>query len=193
MRRFRRFHRICFFAYAVCTEIILGKLLIYTWGRMKQLVIYGIHKIPDRGNGKERKELWTENIETLYDNTRRLFRDKGKLAKIMLAETGKLLLLYVVPLVCGALLGVKQPESYHILGLAALMFMLSNALPNLAGMGSAEFSFFLIFSDVYGNMALPVLLLYRLTTCYMPFLFSCIWALCAFCRYRYQNNRGNNS
>ena len=180
------------FAYAVCTAIILGKLLIYTWGRMKQLVIYGIHRLPDRGNWKERKELWTENIEILYNNTRSLLSDRGRLVRIMLAETGKLLSLYVVPLVCGALLGVKQPESYHILGLAALMFMLSNALPNLAGMGSAEFSFFLIFSDIYGHMALPVLLLYRLTTYYMPFLFSCIWALCAFCRYRYQNNREND-
>lgn len=177
------------FAYAVCTAIILGKLLIYTWGRMKQLAIYGIHKLPDRGKWQQRKELWIENIEFLYDNTRILIRDKGKMVRIMLAETGKLLSLYVVPLVCGALLGVKQPGIYHMLGLAALMFMLSNALPNLAGMGSVEFSFFLIFSVIYGNMTVPILLLYRLTTYYMPFLFSCIWTLCGFCKYRYQNRK----
>ena len=181
------------FAYVVCTVIILGKLMIYTWGRMKQLVIYGIHKLPDRGKWKERKELWVENIDILYDNTRSLFRDKGKLVRIMLAETGKLLSLYVVPLVCGALLGMKQPGIYRMLGLCSLMLMLSNALPNLAGMGSIELSFFLIFSAVYGDMALHVLLLYRLITYYLPFLFSCIWSLCGFCRYRYQNKRKNNS
>ena len=175
------------FAYVVCTAIILGKLLIYTWGRMKQLVLYGLHKLPDRGKWKKRKALWIENIEILYDNTRALLSDRGRLVKIMLAETGKLLSLYAVPLVCGALLGLKQPAAYHMLGLAALTFMLSNALPNLAGMGSVEFSFFLIFSAIYGDSTLPILLLYRLTTYYLPFLCSCIWTLCGSFRYRQQN------
>ena len=175
------------FAYVVCAVIILGTLLIYTWERMKQLVLYGLHQLPNGGKWQERKEKWTENIEILYDNTRSLLSDRGKLAGIMLTETGKLLSLYAVPLVCGALLGLKQPGIYHMLGLASLMFMLSNALPNLAGMGSVEFSFFLIFSAIYGDSTLPVLLLYRLTTYYLPFLCSCIWTLCGSFRYRQQD------
>ena len=173
------------FAFIICAAVILEKLLVYSWEKMKMLVQYLIGKLPDRGKWIGRKQSWLDNIDILYAQTHGLLRDRKKMLLILLVEVGKLLLLYLVPLICAVLLGLEQPGIYHMLGLGALMFMLSNALPNIAGMGSIEFSFLLIFSTFFGDMTLSVLLLYRLATYYMPFLQSCICFLFSYWRYRH--------
>ena len=176
------------FAFIVCTAIIMGKLLIYTWERVKNFALGVIQKLPDRGKWKKWKISWCESIETLFMETHLLFRNKKKLFLILITEILKLLALYIVPIFCGSLLGLHPSEKIHLLGLASLMFMLSNALPNIAGMGSIEFSFFLIFSQIYGEMTLSVLLLYRLSTYYGPFALSLIYSICNVQLYRHKLN-----
>ncbi|EJW92353.1 hypothetical protein, membrane, partial [gut metagenome] len=82
---------------------------------------------------------------------------------------------------CAWILGLGAENAWHILGLSGLMFLFSNVLPNVAGMGSVEVSFFLVFSQLFGEHTLSVLLLYRIGTYYLPFLLSCVW-LVTICR-----------
>ena len=63
--------------------------------------------------------------------------------------------------------------------LAALMLLITNALPNVAGVGPMEFAFLLLFapwSDT--TVASSALVLYRVATYFFPFLLSVIVFLC---------------
>ena len=168
-------------AYGACIAVIVGLLLICTWGRVKQGALWLIAKLPDTGKWPERKQHWSEHITLLYENTQSLMKDRTGLWKIFLLEVAKLAALYAAPGLCAWILGLGAENAWHILGLSGLMFLFSNVLPNVAGMGSVEVSFFLVFSQLFGESTLSVLLLYRIGTYYLPFFFFFLWMV-AICR-----------
>lgn len=164
-------------AYGVCIGVITGLLLVCTWGRVKQGVLWLIGRLPDTGKWPQRKQRWHDHIVLLYENTHSLMTDWAEVGKIFLLELGKLAALYLTPGLCAWVLGLGAENFWHILGLSGLMVLFSNVLPNVSGMGSVEVAFFLVFSHLFGASTLSVLLLYRIGTYYLPFLFSCVWML----------------
>ena len=70
-------------------------------------------------------------------------------------------------------IGIDYFSLIQIQTLSALAHVISNALPNIAGMGSVEAAFLLLFS-CYMDAAdvSSVLVLYRLSTYFVPFLLS---------------------
>lgn len=75
-----------FFAFDICSVIILGKLMICTWARVKNFALYVIQRLPDKGKWEKWKISWSENIETLFTETHLLFRNKKKLFLVLITE-----------------------------------------------------------------------------------------------------------
>ena len=71
------------------------------------------------------------------------------------------------------ILGLSGPSFWHVQLLTALMHLISNALPNVAGVGPVEFAFVLIFSHYMEYaQASSALILFRVATFFFPFILS---------------------
>ena len=69
--------------------------------------------------------------------------------------------------------GVSTLSFWQVQLLAALIYLISNALPNVAGVGPVEFAFMLIFSHyIEYAQASSALILYRIATFFFPFILS---------------------
>lgn len=159
--------------YGICTLIIIGLLLLCAWKRLQQLAFGGIDRLPRAR--EERKESWKENLAALHTQSQRLLRDRRRLGRVLVWNLLKLFCLYLTLFLSVRMVGVTSLSVWRIQLLGALMHMIVNALPNVAGMGPAEAAFFLIFSGYmgYGQLS-SALILYRTATFFFPFLLSAI-------------------
>lgn len=159
--------------YGVCAVIIAGLLFLCAWQRVQQLARLGIDRLPDTGPWKGRKRTWERNLEALYDQSQRLLRDKKRLCRVLAWNSLKLFCLYLTLYLSLRLVGVSVLSLWRVQLLGGLMHIVVSALPNVAGMGPAELSFWLIFSRYmeYGQLS-SALILYRTATFFVPFAFS---------------------
>ena len=162
-------------SYGVCLAIITTLVLLCTWGRVRDLAERLIALLPDKGRLTGWKQAWRTNLEQLYTESQKLLHSRGTVVRILLINWVKLAGLYAIPWVGLQLLGLPTDSFFQVQLLTALMHLISNALPNVAGMGSIEVSFYLIFSGYVGEQTMALLILYRLATYYFPFFLSCFW------------------
>lgn len=159
--------------YLICAGIIVALVLLCTWERARRLARWGLGHLPDTGAWGRRRRLWEENLDALYRQSRRLLRDRGRLGAALALNGPKLCCLYAVPYVCARALGIPAPSFWRMNLLMALTHLISNALPNVAGVGPLEFAFMLLFPCCMGYAeASSVLILYRVATFFAPFLMS---------------------
>ncbi|MGM9662369.1 MAG: YbhN family protein [Oscillospiraceae bacterium] len=159
--------------YGICALIIAALLLLCTWEKVQRLALWLVDRLPDTGKWEGRKRLWRTNLTALYAESRHLLRDRRRLCKVLALNVLKLLCLYSVPFLCMRMLGIAGPSFWHTQLLTALMHLISNALPNVAGMGPVELAFVMIFSHyIEYAQASSALLLYRVATFFFPFLLS---------------------
>lgn len=159
--------------YGACTLIITGLLLLCAWKPVQRLACCGIDRLPERGKWETRKVRWKQNLAALYDQSQRLLHDRRRLCKVLLWDCLKLFCLYLTLFLALRLTGETTLSIWRIQLLGALMHMITNALPNVAGMGPAEFSFLLVFSHFVGGGQLSsALILYRTATYFFPFMVS---------------------
>ncbi len=171
------FFRYLLISYVICLVIIAALILLCTWKKVRDGALWLIDRLPDRGKWIARKKSWQDNLNALYTQSQELLRTKTKFFRILVLNFTKLFVLYSIPYFCMKLLGIETYTYMQVQTLASLMVLISNALPNIAGMGSAEFSFFLVFSECLGEHTMEALILYRLATYYFPFFLSIIWFL----------------
>lgn len=159
--------------YLVCTLIITALILLCTWDRVHRLACWGIGRLPDTEKWARRKALWKTNLDALYSQSQRLLHDRKCLGKVVVLNVLKLCCLYCIPFFCIKVLGVPGPTFWQVQLLTALMHLISNALPNVAGVGPVEFAFMLIFSHyIEYAQASSALILYRTATFFFPFILS---------------------
>lgn len=159
--------------YGICALIILALVLLCTWEKVQDLALWGIGKLPDSAQWAERKRVWGENIAALRSQSKELLRDRRRCLGIMLLYTGKLFLLYAVSASSIEALGLDPLSFWQIQLLSAVMLLITNALPNVSGVGPAEFAFTLIFSPYLGNAgAASAMVLYRAASYLLPLLVS---------------------
>ena len=132
---------------------------------------------PGRPAGKK----WLEQLDTLGTESRHLLADKGRCVQIFALHTLKLFLMYTLPYLCIRFMGLPCGLSFwQVQLLASLMLFLSNALPNVAGMGSIETAFLLVFgSFMTRGEAMSTLMLFRIASYYFVFGFSAVASLFA--------------
>ncbi len=164
-------------SFLLCGIIIGSLVLLCTWEKIREFAFRLIRKLPEKGKWSTRKTVWQDNLNRLFTESRQLLQNKKSICKLLLLNFLKLTVLYTVPFVCMKILGVQPYGLSRIQALASLMFLISNTLPNIAGIGSVEFAFFLVFSRCLGPLTMPALILYRLSTYYFPFFLSIFWFL----------------
>lgn len=142
---------------------------------MQRLACLGIDRLPETGKWEPRKAAWKANLTALYTQSQRLLHDRCRLGQVLVWNLLKLFCLYLILFLSVRMVGVTTLSLWHCQLLGALMQMIVNALPNVAGMGPAEFAFLLIFSNYmdYGKLS-SALILFRTATFFFPFLLSVI-------------------
>ena len=155
--------------YGICTLIITGLLLLCAWKRLQRLACFGIDRLPESWD--RRKAVWKKNLIALYTQSQRLLHDRKRLGQVLVWNSLKLFCLYLTLFLSIRMVGASGLSLWRMQLLGGLMHMIVSALPNVAGMGPAEFAFLLIFSNYmdYGQLS-SALILYRTATFFFPFV-----------------------
>ncbi len=163
------------YACIAVAAIILGLVLVCTWRPIQNIVRRAMKLLPKTEKWQKRRADWTEQLDLLATESRLLLKDRRLCLQVVGLEVLKLFLLYSIPWLGLHFMHLEPPGFVQAQTLAALMMLLSNALPNLAGMGSIETAFLLVFQGFLPeSSAMSALVLYRIATYYIPFIVSCI-------------------
>ena len=159
--------------YGICSLIIAVLLLLCSWNRIQRLAAWLIDRLPETEKWDDRKDLWRSNLTALYAESKQLLQDRRCILKVLGLNGLKLVCLYSIPFFTMRMLGIAALSFWQVQLLTALMHLISNALPNVAGVGPVEFAFVLIFSHyVEYTQASSALILYRVATFFFPFVLS---------------------
>ena len=157
----------------VCGLIILALILLCTWEKVQKLALWGIGKLPDTEKWQRRKSEWSKNIKALRVQSKILLANKGRCGAMMLLYAGKCFLLYTVAYYSISLLGIRQLSFRQVQLLSAVTVLIAGAIPNVGGVGPAEFAFALLYSPYLGRAnAASAMVLYRMASYVFPFLIS---------------------
>lgn len=161
--------------YGICILVIIVLILLCTWEKMKALALWLIQKLPSGEKWDRKKSSWTENLESLYTESQNVLKDRARCARIFLFNILKLFCLYTAVYCSFRFLGIDALSPWRVQLLSSLMLMISSALPNVAGVGPAEFTFLLLFSRfMEPAQASTALILYRTATYFFPFILSAV-------------------
>ena len=168
-------------AYAVVAVIIVALVLVCVSPLIQRLARWALGYLPRTDSWQTRREKWLEQLDTLGTESRHLLADKGRCVQIFALHTLKLFLMYTLPYLCIRFMGLPCGLSFwQVQLLSSLMLFLSNALPNVAGMGSIETAFLLVFgSFMTRGEAMSTLMLFRIASYYFVFGFSAVASLFA--------------
>lgn len=159
--------------YAVCLAIIAALILVCTWEKVEKLALRLIGLLPGTEKWEKRKDAWRTDLTALYTESQAVLQNRACCARVLLLNALKLLCLYSAAYLSVRLLGAAELSLWRVQLLAALMLLIASALPNVAGVGPAEFAFLLIFTQymTYAQ-ASAAMLLYRTATYFFPFAVS---------------------
>ena len=116
-----------------------------------------------------------QQLDVLGEESRRLLADKPRCAEILALQAVKLFGLFCLPYLCIRFMGLSPLSFLQVQLLTSLMLFLSNALPNVAGMGSIETAFLLVFgSFLERGEVMSVMMLYRIASYYVVFAASAV-------------------
>lgn len=159
--------------FAVELAISLGLLLLCSWGRLRDLVLRLVRRLPSGGRWDGWKTAISQNVEALYTDSGQLLRSHRCCGRAVLVDLAKLAVLYAIPPLCLRIIGETALSLGRGAVLSALALLLTGALPNVAGMGSLELAFMVVFSAfVPRGKASAALVLYRAATYFFPLLIS---------------------
>ena len=166
-------------AYAVVAGVIVGLIALCALPVVQRLARWLLHFLPDTGRWAERRESWLEQLDTLSTESRHLLANKSRCAAILGVHLVKLFLLFCLPWMglrfMGLDAGLTDLSFWQVQLLAALTLFVSNALPNVAGMGSVETVFLLVYSSFLPDAAsMSLLMFYRLASYYAVFAASAV-------------------
>ena len=161
-------------AYCVVALVIVTLVLLCVSPLVQRLARWAMGFLPKTEPWQTRREKWLEQLDTLATESRLLLADKGRCARILAVQTLKLFLMFTLPWFCIRFMGLSCGLSFwQVQLLTSLMLFLSNALPNVAGMGSIETAFLLVFSSfMTSGEAMSTLMLFRIASYYFVFAAS---------------------
>lgn len=161
-------------AYCVVALVIVTLVLLCVSPLVQRLARWAMGFLPKTEPWQTRREKWLEQLDTLATESRLLLADKGRCARILAVQTLKLFLMFTLPWFCIRFMGLSCGLSFwQVQLLTSLMLFLSNALPNVAGMGSIETAFLLVFSSfMTSGEVMSTLMLFRIASYYFVFAAS---------------------
>jgi hypothetical protein len=143
---------------------------------VQRLARWLLHFLPDTGRWAERRESWLEQLDTLSTESRHLLADKPRCTAILGVHLVKLFLLFCLPWMGLRFMGLDTGLAFwQVQLLTSLTLFVSNALPNVAGMGSVETAFLLVYSSFLPDASsMSLLMFYRLASYYAVFAASAV-------------------
>lgn len=168
-------------AYLVVAAIIVALVLVCVSPLIQRLARWALGYLPKTEKWQTRREKWLEQLDTLGTESRHLVTDKTRCLKIFSLHTLKLFLMFTLPYLCIRFMNLSCGlDFWQVQLLTSLMLFLSNALPNVAGMGSIETAFLLVFgSFMTSGEAMSTLMLFRIASYYFVFGFCAVASLFA--------------
>lgn len=163
-------------AYAVVAGVIVGLIALCALPVVQRLARWLLHFLPDTGRWAERRESWLQQLDTLSTESRHLLADKPRCAAILGVHLVKLFLLFCLPWMGLRFMGLDTGLAFwQVQLLTSLTLFVSNALPNVAGMGSVETAFLLVYSSFLpDSSSMSLLMFYRLVSYYAVFAASAV-------------------
>ena len=162
-------------AYLVVAAVLVVLVLLCVSPLVQNLARWLMKFLPKTEKWQQRRADWQEQLDILGEESRRLLADKPRCAKIFALQAVKLFGLFCLPYLCIQFMGLSPLGFWQVQLLTSLMLFLSNALPNVAGMGSIETSFLLVFGCfLERGEVMSVLMLYRIASYYVVFAVSAV-------------------
>ena len=162
-------------AYGVVAAIVLALVLLCVSPLVQNLARWLMRFLPKNETWQARRQSWTEQLDVLSVESRHLLSDKRRCVQVMVLHTVKLFLLFTLPYLAIRFMHLSDLAFWQVQLLAALTFFISNALPNVAGMGSVETAFLLVFGGFLRNAEImSALMVYRLANYYFVFALSAV-------------------
>ncbi|MGN0706393.1 MAG: YbhN family protein [Faecalibacterium sp.] len=162
-------------AYAMVAVIVLALVLVCVSPLVQDLLRKLMQYLPQTPKWQKRRDDWSEQLDVLSAESRHLLSQKSRCAKVFALHTIKLFLLYCVPYLAIRFMHLSSLTFWQVQLLSALTFFISNSLPNVAGMGSAEAAFLLVFGSFMGQAeVMSALMVYRLANYYFPVAVSAV-------------------
>lgn len=162
-------------AYFVVAAVIVVLVLVCVSPLIQNLARWLMGFLPKTEKWQQRRADWQEQLDILGEESRRLLADKPRCARIFALQAVKLFGLFCLPYLCIRFMGLSPLGFWQVQLLTSLMLFLSNALPNVAGMGSIETAFLLVFGCfLERGEVMSVLMLYRIASYYVVFAASAV-------------------
>lgn len=162
-------------AYAVVAAILVVLVLVCVSPLVQDLARWLMRLLPKTEKWQQRRTDWQQQLDVLGEESRRLLADKPRCLKIFALQAVKLFGLFSLPYLCIRFMGLPPLSFWQVQLLTSLMLFLSNALPNVAGMGSIETAFLLVFgSFLERGEVMSVMMLYRIASYYIVFAASAV-------------------
>ena len=162
-------------AYAVVALVIVALVLVCVSPLVQNLARWALGFLPKTEKWQQRRADWLEQLDVLGTESRLLLADKARCVQIFALQALKLFLLFCLPWLCIRFMQLSPLSFARVQLLTSLMLFVSNALPNVAGMGSIETAFLLLFSGFLpSGEVMSVLMLYRIASYYFVFAASAV-------------------
>ena len=162
-------------AYLVVAAIIVVLVLVCVSPLVQNLARWLMQFLPKTEKWQQRRADWQQQLDVLSTESRRLLADRPRCLKIIVLQALKLFGLFCLPYLCIRFMGLSPLGFWQVQLLTSLMLFVSNALPNVAGMGSIETAFLLVFgSFLERGEVMSVLMLYRIASYYAVFAASAV-------------------
>ena len=162
-------------AYAVVALVIVALVLVCVSPLVQSLARWALGFLPKTEKWQQRRADWLEQLDVLGTESRLLLADKVRCVQIFALQALKLFLLFCLPWLCIRFMQLSPLSFARVQLLTSLMLFVSNALPNVAGMGSIETAFLLLYSSFLpSGEVMSVLMLYRIASYYFVFAASAV-------------------
>ena len=162
-------------AYFVVAAVIVVLVLVCVSPLVQNLARWLMGFLPKTEKWQQRRAGWQQQLDILGEESRRLLADKPRCLKIFALQALKLFGLFCLPYLCIRFMGLSPLGFWQVQLLTSQMLFVSNALPNVAGMGSIETAFLLVFgSFLSSGEVMSVLMLYRIASYYFVFAASAV-------------------
>ena len=162
-------------AYAVVALVIVALVLVCVSPLVQNLARWALGFLPKTEKWQQRRADWLEQLDVLGTESRLLLADKVRCVQIFALQALKLFLLFCLPWLCIRFMQLSPLSFARVQLLTSLMLFVSNALPNVAGMGSIETAFLLLYSSFLpSGEVMSVLMLYRIASYYFVFAASAV-------------------
>jgi len=162
-------------AYAVVALVIVALVLVCVSPLVQNLARWALGFLPKTEKWQQRRADWLEQLDVLGTESRLLLANKARCVQIFALQALKLFLLFCLPWLCIRFMQLSPLSFARVQLLTSLMLFVSNALPNVAGMGSIETAFLLLYSSFLpSGEVMSVLMLYRIASYYFVFSASAV-------------------